>query len=344
MKWNQLRLSLILLLLAALPVALMVAKAQEATAEATEEVAMTEEEALLERGHYLIYVSGCISCHTPSKEEYADMAALSLEQVMDVSMNALTTLDVENRQLAGGRAFSLGPMGAILSRNLTPDVETGLGAWTDEEIEAAIRIGVSRDGYRLFPLMPYRNFFNMSQYDMRAIIAYLRSLPPVVNEVPRIGPSGEGIAPDLVLSDDIPEFAPDGSDPVALGAYMVNTLMSCADCHTPLDEATGAPLFDQWLAGGQPWEGPWGIVYGGNITPDETTGIGTWTDEQIAHAIRGGVRIDGRHLVLMPWEDYAATTDTDIAAVVAYLRSIPAVDNEIPAPAIEDAFIVFEEE
>ena len=150
MKWNQLRLSIILLVLAALPVALMVAKAQEATEEATEEAAMTEEEALVERGHYLIYMAGCISCHTPNKEEYADYSALSLEQAIDLSLFALTTLDVENRQLAGGRPFDLGPMGVILSRNLTPDETTGLGAWTDEEIEAAVRIGVSRDGYRLF--------------------------------------------------------------------------------------------------------------------------------------------------------------------------------------------------
>lgn len=340
MRWNTVRTILILLFLAAVPIAYMVVGAQEST----EEAVMTEEEALLARGEYLIYVSGCISCHTPSKDEYADLAALTPEQAVELSLYALETLDVENRQLAGGRVFSLGPMGIIMSRNLTPDEATGLGAWTDEEIEAAIRIGVSRDGYRLFPLMPYRNYFNMSEYDMQAIIAYLRSLPAVENEVPRVGPSGEGIAPDLVLRDDLPEFAPDSSDPVALGEYLVNTVMSCADCHTPLDETTGAPIFDQWLAGGQPWEGPWGIVYGGNITPHETTGIGTWTDEQIARAIREGVRIDGRRLILMPWEDYAVTTDEDIAAVVAYLRSIPAVELEPSVPSIEEAFIIYEEE
>jgi mono/diheme cytochrome c family protein len=346
MNWKYFRLVTILLLLSSLPIALMIAKAQEdPTEEATAEAAMTEEEALLERGHYLIYIAGCISCHTPAKEEYADFAALSVDQAINVSLFALDTLDVENRQLAGGRVFDLGPIGVIMSRNLTPDVETGLGAWTDEEIEAAIRIGVSRDGYRLFPIMPYRNYYSLSEYDMDAIIAYLRSLPAVVNEVPRIGPSGEGIAPELILSDDVLATAPpDSSDPVALGAYLVNTVMSCADCHTPLDETTGEPLFDQWLAGGQPWEGPWGIVYGGNITPHEETGIGTWTDEEIARAVREGVRIDGRQLILMPWQDYAVTTDEDIAAVVAYLRSIPAIDNEAPAPSIEDAFMVYEEE
>jgi mono/diheme cytochrome c family protein len=344
MRWNYLRLTLILLLLLSLPVALMIAKAQEATEEATEAVEMSEQEALLERGHYIIYIAGCISCHTPPKEEYADFSALTIEQTIDISMFALTTLDLENRQLAGGRVFDLGPMGVIMSRNLTPDVETGLGAWTDEEIEAAIRVGVSRDGYRLFPLMPYRNFFNMSEYDMDAVIAYLRSLPAVSNDVPRIGPSGEGIAPDLVASDENLPFAPDGSDPVALGDYLANTIMGCTDCHTPVDPATGAFIEDEWLAGGQPWEGPWGIVYGGNITPHEETGIGTWTDEQISRVLREGVRIDGRRLVLMPWEDYAAISDDDLTALIAYLRSIPAVDNEAPAPAIEDAFIIYLED
>src|SRR5687768_12628569 len=103
MRRDYLRLIAILLLLLSIPVTLMVATAQEATEEATPEAEMSEEEALLARGHYLIYISGCISCHTPPKEDYADLSALSLEQAIDVSLFALTTLDVEERQLAGGR-------------------------------------------------------------------------------------------------------------------------------------------------------------------------------------------------------------------------------------------------
>ena len=132
-------------------------------------------------------------------------------------------------------------------------------------------------------------------------------------------------------------------DPVARGEYLVNTIMSCGDCHTPIDPTTGEPIFDQWLAGGQPWEGPWGIVYGGNITPHEETGIGTWTDEEIAIAIRAGIRPDGRRLILMPWQDYIVLTDEDTESIVAYLRDIPAVDLEAPAPSIGEPFLVFED-
>lgn len=301
---------------------------------------------LVARGEYLIHITGCISCHTPPKPEYnvADLTQLSPEQLQDLSLRALETLDVEDKLLAGGRPFSLGPAGVIFSRNLTPDEETGLGTWTDEEIEAALRIGVSKDGSRLHPLMPYRNFYGLSREDVRAIIAYLRSIPAVNNPEPPNQLAGEIVAPELVPPTELPETAPDGSNPVELGRYLVNVAMSCHDCHTPLDAETGEPIEAKWLAGGQPYEGPWGIVYGSNITPHETTGIGTWTEEQIIRAVRDGVRIDGRRLILMPWEDYAVTTDEDIQAVAAYLlNGAEPIDNEIPAPAIEDAFIQYDE-
>lgn len=310
---------------------------------AQDEPSMTEEE-MLERGAYLAQISGCIACHTPYQAEYADFSALTLEQIQTLSLAGEDAQDLENSLMAGGRPFDLGPMGAILTSNLTPDEETGLGSWTDEEIEAAIRIGVSKDGYRLFPIMPYINYFNMAESDMQSLIAYLRSIPAVENEVPRIGPSGEGIAPELEITDELPQNPPDGSDPVELGRYLVLSVMSCSDCHTPLDPETGAPMFDFLLAGGQAYEGPWGIVYGGNITPHEETGLGNWTDEEIARVFREGVRIDGRRLILMPWQDYAPATDEDLNAVIAFLRELTPIENEVPAPSIEDALLIFAEE
>jgi mono/diheme cytochrome c family protein len=306
---------------------------------------LTEEE-LLARGEYLINITGCISCHTPPKPEYnvADLSELTPEQLQSMSLRALETLDVENRELAGGRVFPLGPAGVIFSRNLTPDDETGLGTWTDEEIEIAIRIGVSKDGTRLHPLMPYRNFYSLSRQDMAAIIAYLRQLPAVNNPEPPNQLAGDVPAPELVPPTELLETAPDGSNPVELGRYLVNIVMSCSDCHTAFDPETGAPLEDKWLAGGQPFEGPWGIVYGANITPHDETGIGNWTDAQVIASIRQGIRPDGRRLVLMPWEDYAVTTDRDIQAVAAYLLTgLEAVDNEVPAPALGEGFVQFEE-
>ncbi len=334
---QRLRTITIILTIAILSLTWVVVSAQDDSSE--DEPEMTEEEALIAHGEYIAYIAGCISCHSPYQEDYADFSALTIEQAIDVSLFTLETLDLEEMAFAGGRPFDLGPAGLILSRNITPHEETGIGSWTDEEIEASIRIGVTPDGYRLFPLMPYRNYFNMAEDDMQALIAYLRSIEPVENEVPRIGPSGEGIAPDLIAPEDALLEAPQAEDGlVERGEYLVNFVMSCADCHTPLDPNTGEPLFDQWLSGGQPWEGPWGIVYGGNITPHEDAGIGTWDDEEIARAIREGIREDGRRLVLMPWEDYTRTTDEDIEAVVAYLRNLPAVDREAPAPSIGEPF------
>lgn len=309
--------------------------AQDATQEATE---MTQEE-LVARGEYIINIAGCIDCHTPLREEYnVPPDQLTPEQIQILALSRKEAIDT-NRLLAGGNRFDLGPVGAVITRNLTPDKATGLGEWTDGEIEAAIRIGVSRDGTRLYPVMPYGNFFNMSRDDMKAVIAYLRSLPAVDNKIVPTGLTGEGVAP--VLRGDIPETPPDGSDPVALGAYLVNTIMSCSDCHTPRDPETGAPILDMWLAGGQPFEGPWGIVYGGNITPDDKTGLGSWTDEQIARVLHEGVRIDGRRLIVMPWQFYAAATEEDTAAVIAYLRSLKPVENEVPAPSISDMLLQF---
>ena len=307
------------------------------------EFGMTEEE-MLERGEYLAHIAGCVSCHTPMREEYnVPPTEWSLEQLQTVGWRFEDTQDLENDLFAGGRAFELGPMGVIFTPNLTPD-STGLGDWTDEEIETAIRIGVNKDGRRLFPLMPYANFFNWAESDMQALIMFLRSVDPIENEVDRSGPTGDGIAPELVLDEStLRQTPPDGSDPVELGAYLVGRVMSCGDCHTPLDEETGIPNFEMFLGGGQAYEGPWGIIYGGNITPHDGTGLAGWEAEDYERVLREGLRPDGRRLILMPWQDYAIVSDEDMAAIAAYLQNMEPVDNEVPAPAIEEIFLEFVE-
>jgi hypothetical protein len=98
---------------------------------------------------------------------------------------------------------------------------------------------------------------------------------------------------------------------------------------------------DKYLAGRQPYEGPWGIVYGGNITPHEETGIGSWTNEDVKRSIVSGIGQDGRRLILMPWFAYSALTAEDADAVVYYLKNVlPAVENQIPAAALNPDFIV----
>ncbi len=309
--------------------------------EEVNEFGLTDEE-MLDRGEYLSHIGACVSCHTPQKEEYLS-EDITPDQFKQIGLEYEQTQDIENQLMAGGREFPLGPFGVLVSPNLTPD-ETGLGDWTDEEIEAALRIGVNKDGRRLHPLMPYANYFGWSEMDMQALIMYLRTIPAVENEIIQTGPSGDGIAPELVVNaDELPLLPPDGSDPIELGRYLTINVMGCSDCHTPLDAETGAPNFELLLAGGQAYEGPWGIVYGGNITPHET-GLADWTTEDYERSLREGVRIDGRRLVFMPWEDYAGATEEDMAAVIAYLQSLTPIDNEIPSPAIEEIFIEFVDE
>src|SRR5580765_493207 len=118
-------------------------------------------------------------------------------------------------------------------------------------------------------------------------------------------------------------------DPVARGRYLV-TLMSCNDCHTP-GYFYGAPDTTRRLSGSDiGWIGPWGVVHARNLTPDSATGIGTWTKEQIVHALRSGNTPDGSQLApIMPWQNYSSILDQDDAiAIASYLKSLPPVTHK----------------
>ncbi|MBL8098433.1 MAG: hypothetical protein JNK81_04585 [Anaerolineales bacterium] len=291
----------------------------------------------ISRGEYLATISGCTSCHTPDTAEYQNPQTMTIEQVQTIAFDGQLAMDT-SKLLAGGRAFPLGPAGVVYTRNITMDEETGIGLWTDEQIKLAIKSGVRPDGTVLFPVMPYHVYNGMADKDLEDIIAYMKSLPPVRNEVPERTVSTEGM-PVLPYQDGI--TAPDPADPSSRGAYLVNHIMGCMDCHTPIDPATGAPIMEKHLAGRQPYEGPWGIVYGGNITPHDETGIGTWTDEEVKRALLAGIGKDGRRLILMPWYAYSALTPEDTEAVVYYLKNdLPAVDNQIPAASLNPDFMV----
>jgi len=294
------------------------------------------QDATLDHGKYIATIAGCTDCHTPLKPEYnKPPQELSLEQIQNIAFNANLVLD-ETKILSGGRPFDLGPAGILFTRNLTPDEETGVGSWSDDQLKIAIKTGIDNEGQVLFPVMPYHVFNGMADADLEAVIAYIRSVEPVSNQVPPRTISTEGF-PTPPFTTGI--VAPDASDKAARGTYLVNSVMGCTDCHTPIDPATGAPKMDQYLAGGQPYEGPWGIVYGGNITPDKETGIGNWTDEELKRAFISGVGRDGRRLILMPWFAYSSLTAEDADAVAYYLKNVlPAVSNQIPATSLNPEF------
>ena len=119
---------------------------------------------------------------------------------------------------------------------------------------------------------------------------------------------------------------------VERGAYLVH-IMGCGDCHTP-GTFYGSPDMERMLSGSEMgWQGPTGIVFAANLTPDMANGLGEWSDEEIIKAIRTGNRPDGRQLApIMPWMDFSVLTDEDAAAIVAYLRSLKAVAHAVPNP------------
>jgi len=291
----------------------------------------------LAQGRYIATIAGCTSCHTPDKAEFQNPQALTIDQIKTLAFDGNDALDLD-KFLAGGRAFPLGPAGVVFSRNITPDETTGIGSWTDEQVKIAMRTGLNARGETLFPVMPYHVYSTMADSDVDAVVAFLRSVNAINNTVPPRTVSTEGL-PTLPYQQGF--AAPDPADKASRGAYLVNSVTGCTDCHTPVDPVSGAPQMNKYLAGRQPYEGPWGIVYGGNITPDPETGIGNWTEDEIKRALVSGVGQDGRRLILMPWYAYAALTPEDADAIVFYLKNgLTPVNNEIPPAALNPEFVV----
>lgn len=230
---------------------------------------------------------------------------------------------------AGGQKFE-GPFGVVYARNITPDKETGIGNWTDEQVAGAIRTGMDNQGKTLFPVMPYPYFSGMADQDVADLVAFLRTLPPIKNAVP-----------EDQLKGPVPPFTPRAAPPataptsgVARGAYLVNGISLCVLCHTP-SLPNGQPDMSKFLAGG--FNAETGAVEP-NITPDDATGIGTWSQEQIFIELKTGVKPGGSHVQgLMAAQvdgGYKNLTEQDGFAIAAYLKTVPPVGNPSAAPNV----------
>ncbi|MCC6456006.1 MAG: hypothetical protein IT328_13720 [Caldilineaceae bacterium] len=277
--------------------------AAEEEAEATEtpeaeEEAAAEEVALspeAEAGAYLVTISRGCGCH----------------------FNA----DLGGR--AGGAfAFEPGAGNSIYPANITPDEATGIGSWSPDEIVAAIRTGALPDGKQLHPIMPYRAFSHLSDEDALNIAAYLLAQEPIENAVParQVASEPEPFTPDPAP----PATAP--TDPVARGEYLVQ-LARCGDCHTPRNE-DGSQNAEMFLAGNRISEDE--VAY--NITPDDATGLGTIPEDEIATFLRTGTYSDGSEVAGTMREQidnyFHELTEEDSLAIAAFLKSIPAVEND----------------
>lgn len=259
--------------------------------------AAAQDKALLARGTYLMDgIVACGNCHVQRDKGKP----------------------LPDKGLSGGMVFDEPPFKAY-APNITPDAETGIGKWTDEQLGRAIREGIRPDGSVIGPPMPIAFYRGVSDQDLKAIVAYLRAQPAVKNAVPKSEyriPLPKNYGPAITK----PVSAPSRKDPVKYGAYLAGPLGHCLDCHTPW--VKGIPDMKRLGAGGNDFKGPWGVSVARNLTPHET-GLKDWSDQEIARAIREGVRKDGTRLKPpMAFDWYRNINDEDMKALIAYLRTL----------------------
>jgi mono/diheme cytochrome c family protein len=283
----------------------------------------------LARGAYLVgSVAACGSCHTTRES------------------GRLADPELRDALLAGGNVLETSsPKMRIWVPNVTSDPDTGVGGWSDDQLARAIRDGVDEHGDFLSPVMPFGAFRHLSDEDVRAVVAYLRSVPkvrqdrkPVKNEVPFFvhvgldwfGAGRHGPAKGVQ--------APPPADRAAYGSYLFE-VAGCADCHS-LGKRGPRGHDDRWLAGSDVPFPEGGKVWASNLTPDPETGIGRFTPGQVRQAIKDGLRLDGKKLA-PPMDDlarhYARMTDDDLDAIVLHLYSVKPVKHAVSPRQLDAA-------
>ncbi len=263
----------------------------------------------IEKGRYLTTVADCFACHT----------------VPNVG-----------KPFAGARPIET-PFGAITSPNITPDDDTGIGAWTDEQFDNAVRKGVSPDGSRLYPAMPYPSYTRMSRDDVLAIRAYLKTVEPVHQPVKsNTLPFPFNIRLAMRAWDALyfteGEFQPDSRQSAAWnrGAYLVQGPGHCTACHTPKSLLGGDKTSDNLRGFNvQDWFAP-------DITGNGAHGLGQWTEADISTYLKTGHNRITAAIGPMAEEVANSTShykDSDLDAIATYLKSLPERQDAVPAPA-----------
>jgi mono/diheme cytochrome c family protein len=264
------------------------------------------------RGKYIFGATGGCGCHTESKGPVN----------------------------AGGRKYD-GPYGTVYSANITPDIKTGIGGWTDEQIITAIRLGRRPNGERLVPVHPFISFNGMANEDLKALVAFLRTVPPVnrTNTPKKITvPMFDSVfLPAWLMAFAAKETPPPAApvSGVARGEYLAHAVAHCGECHTPRSAMTMAVDNSRFVAGNPKKTGPEGQATP-NITPDKATGLGDWTEAQIVTYLGTGNRPDGdvagglmEEMIQGTLAGLKDLTKADLQAIARYLKSIPAVKNKI---------------
>lgn len=266
----------------------------------------------IERGRKLATLADCTACHTRKDG---------------------------GKPFAGGRPIET-PFGIIVSPNITPDQETGIGNWSDDDFDKAVRHGIRRDGGRLYPAMPYAYYTKMSHDDVKAIRAYLATVPAVHNEVETNQlPFPFSIRWSMHVWDWLfftpGEFKPDPAKSAAWnrGAYLVEGPGHCGACHTPKN-FLGGDEASKTLQGGQVqgWFAP-------NITNDKTRGLGTISVDDLVTLLKTGhnriTTVTGP--MAEEIEDSSSFfNDGDLKAIATYLKSLPGASSDQTAAAASD--------
>ena len=285
----------------------------------TEKIEATPER--LARGKYLVdHVTPCLECHSDHVVKFGIPVKPGTEG-------------------QGGYIFdkNIGFPGVVAAQNITADDEFGLGKWTDGEVIRAVREGVDRNGDALFPMMPYEQFRDMSDDDVKAAVVYLRTLKPIHKGVP----AKHIDFPVNLLIKFAPKpvdgvvKSPDSHDSVAYGKYLT-TIGGCFECHTPHDDKN-ALIAEKPFAGGWEMKGPWGRVFTANLTPAAGTYMSHATREEFIGRFKAFASMDantapdapaGRNTV-MPWLAFAGMTDQDLGAIYDYLKTVKPIENKV---------------
>lgn len=260
-------------------------------------------DSLVEQGKYLVHAAGCVTCHTEDEEGAVP--------------------------LAGGRALE-SPFGTFYSPNITPDIESGIGAWSDDDFVTALWEGLNPEGDHYFPAFPFTAYTGVSRDDALAMKAYLFSLDPVVKQSPehdlpfymssRVAAGGWKLS---YFDDGRFEQDPGQSEQWNRGAYLVRHLGHCGECHTPRS-SLGALQEDAELAGNAEFSPEESAP---NITPDKEHGIGRWSLSDIEYFLDIGMLPDGDFtggaMGAVIEDSTSRMTREDRLAMATYIKSLP---------------------
>jgi len=263
----------------------------------------------LENGEQVFWAGGCASCHAAEKAEAEDKL-----------------------KLGGGHRLKT-PFGTFVAPNISPDAETGIGSWSFEDFQIAMKYGQSPDGKHYYPSFPYASYTRMTNKDIADLFAYMKTLPMVSrqNETHELALPFQwrrpvGIWKRLFVDDgEIVEIA-SADEVLERGRYLVEGVAHCGECHTPRNVIGGVNQ-SRWLAGGPSPEGS-GVIP--NITPHEN-GIASWSEADIVYYLESGFTPDydsAGGTMFDVQQNMARLPKSDLEAIARYMKSVPAIPSK----------------